>query len=86
MINIENFIMSLKITWLRRLIKSDNTPLHNLFETTIIPIDKLLTFGYQYLEIQLPKIQNKFGHDTFLSWTYMCKRNKPKNFQYGITL
>ena len=80
MINIENFIMSLKITWLRRLIKSDNTPLHNLFETTITPIDKLVTFGYQYLEIQLPKIQNKFWHDTLLSWTYMCKRIKPKNF------
>ena len=80
MINLENFIKALKITWFRRLIKQKNSPLYNLFESTIIPIDKLTIFGYQYIDLKLPKIKNKFWHDALLSWTYMCKQIEPKNY------
>ena len=80
MINIENFIMALKMTWFRRLAKQTSSPLYHLFESTILPMDKLLSFGYQYMEIKIPKIQNKFWRDALLSWTNMCKRIEPKNF------
>ena len=58
MINIEHFIMSLKITWIRRLIQSKNSQTKNLFETTITPVNNLLVFGCQYIEAKLKNIQN----------------------------
>ena len=50
MINIEHFITSLKITWIRRLIQSENSPTKSLFENTITHMDNLFVFGYQYIE------------------------------------
>ena len=44
MINIDHFITSLKITWVRRLIQSEN-PIKNLFETTITSVDNLFVSG-----------------------------------------
>ena len=70
MINIENFIMALKITWFRRLTKQNNSRLYNLFESTILPIDKLINFEYHYIEIK-----HIFWRDVLLS----CKRIEPKN-------
>ena len=80
MINIKNFITAPKITWIRKLIKSNDSPVQKLFETTIAPINKLTNFGCQYLETQIHKIQNKFWHDTLSSWIYMTKKIKPNNY------
>ena len=86
MINIEQFIASLKITWLRRLIKSENTPINKIFNTTIFPITNVINLGYQYIEIQIPNIRNKFWYDTLTSWINMCKIVKPNNYFELYTL
>ena len=72
--------MSLKITWFRRLIKQNNSPLYNHFEATVLPIDKIINLGYQYIELKLPKIKNKFWRDALSSWTFMCKKINPNNY------
>ena len=73
MINIEHFINSLQITWIRRLELSENSPIKNLNETTITPVNNLFVLRYQYIETKLKMIPNKFWHDTLSSWIYMCK-------------
>ena len=80
MINIENFINSLKITWIRRLIQSENSPIKELFETTITSVNNLFVLGYQYIELKLKNIQNQFWYDTLSSWIYMCKKIKIKDY------
>ena len=80
MINIEHFIKALKITWIRRLVKSQNSPIKTLFESTIIPVDKLFKNGYQYIENKIPNIQNRFWQDTLSSWVHMCKKIQPRNY------
>ena len=80
MINIENFIKALKITWIRRLIKSQNSPIKTLFESTILPVEKLFNTGYQYIETRIKNIPNQFWQDTLSSWVYMCKQIQPKNY------
>ena len=86
MINIEHFIMALKITWIRRLVKPQNSPIKILFESTITPIEKLFTKGYQHIESKIGNISNKFWQDTLSSWVYMCKRIQPKNYIELYTL
>ena len=49
MINIENFIAALKITWIRQLFSPTMTPTNTLFETLISPINKIHTLGSQYI-------------------------------------
>ena len=86
MINIEQFIESIKITWLRRLIKSENSPIIKNFNTTIFPLTNLINLGYQYIEMQIPNIRNKFWSDTLTSWINMCKMVKPYNYFELYTL
>ena len=80
MINIEHFIMALKITWIRRLISPQHSPTKTLFQSTIIPIEKFFNTGYQYIESKLKNIRNKFWYDTLSSWVYMCKKIQPQNY------
>ena len=86
MINIEQFISSLMITWLRRLIKSENTPINKFFNTTIFPLTNVINLGYQYIEMQIPNIRNKFCYDTLISWINMFKIVKPNNYFELYTL
>ena len=81
MINIENFIASLKITWIRRLFSSTTTPTKTLFEALIIPINKLQTLGCQYIRSKLNEIKNQFWQDTLTSWIKMCEQLKPENYE-----
>ena len=67
MIDIENFIAALKITWIRRLFSISPNPTKTLFETLIMPINKVHTLGCQYIEMKLKNITNPFWHDTLTS-------------------
>ena len=81
MINIENFIAALKITWIRRLFSSTMTPTKTLFESLISPINKIHTLGSQYIQSKLNNIKNKFWYDTLSSWVKLCSQLKPRNYQ-----
>ena len=86
MINIEHFIMALKITWIRRLTTTENSPTKILFESSIMAVNKLFNFGYQYIENKIKNIRNKFWQDTLSSWVYMCKKFQPTKYSELYTM
>ena len=86
MINIEHFITALKITWIRRLVKYQHSPIKTLFESTITTVDNFFNLGYEYMEKKIKNIRNKFWQDTLSSWVYMCKTIQPKNYTELYTL
>ena len=65
MVNLQSFIASMKLFWIRYLITS-NRGLNNLisgFELT-----KFLSCGIEYVKTLLKSLENKFWIDVFKSW------------------
>ena len=81
MVQLEHFIMALKITWVRRLIKK-NAPWVKLFRHQIISdINKLLYVGSQLgLEIN-KKITNNFWIDVFKAWDTLCNEQTTHSYE-----
>ena len=46
--NVEQFIKSLKCTWIRRLVNSSDSPWVKLFELSYCPVSELLKYGPFY--------------------------------------
>ena len=68
MIDIDLFMKSMKIVWIRRLFISSNAPWVNLLPAeTSICLNKLSNFGPQYLST-LIRILNPFWQDVFECW------------------
>ena len=57
MINLDNFIKALKITWIRRLYKKPNAPFAILFKITITDLKNLFLQGTNYLKDILQSIK-----------------------------
>ena len=71
MIDFELFMKSLKITWIRRLFMSGNSPWLNVLQAeTSICINKISNFGHQYFSI-LQRTLNPFWQDVFEGWKTM---------------
>ena len=68
MLNLNTFISSLKITWVRRLIKCNGSQWVPLFEYTVCSISKLINFGVKYFQDLLKKITNTFWKDVIIDW------------------
>ena len=68
MINLDNFVKALKITWIRRLYKKTNAPFAILFKITITDIENLFLQGTNYLKDILHRIKNTFWYQTLLAW------------------
>ena len=81
MVNLENFINSLKITWLRRLLTSMQTPWITLFETTISKSSDITQLGDIYLKGLINKTKNTFWKDTLSAWIQMHTKSKPKSIK-----
>ena len=76
MVNITTFIKSLKVTWIRRIIKSNsNTPWVKLFEHTVTKLTNIIYFGVLFLVEQLINIDNPFWEDTIIAWKELCLIN-----------
>ena len=69
MIQIENFIAALKITWLRRQILQPNCTWNILAN---INMDNLYTKGGNYTNIKSDEIKNPFWKDLLKSWGIFC--------------
>ena len=65
----------------RRLFSLTKPPTKTLFEAIITPINKLHTLGSQYMESKLNSITNIFWKDTLSSWTRMCPKLEPRNYE-----
>ena len=66
MINLVAFIHSLKITWIRRLIKSAGK--WNKILEEALNLKHVFHFGDAYLELQMPKLTNMFWKDVLDSY------------------
>ena len=68
MVHLENFIMSLKIRWIDKLLKYDSVDFILLFEKTISPIGKLFNLGTDWTKLLAQKLTNTFWKEVLLSW------------------
>ena len=70
MINTENFIKSIKLTWIRRLFQSYTSDWVNLFETTICNVrDFFLKYSIINSENSNTEISNRFWNEIIRTWS-----------------
>ena len=75
MINLDAFITSLKLTWIRRLI-TDNHKWTKLLEL-YTNVDKLLSCGMEFCIKEMKNIHNQFWQDVFKSHIEVITKNQP---------
>ena len=85
MIDVDAFIKSLKISWIKKLIASHNEPWAILFQTTITKISNLINLGPLYIDQLAKNITNPFWNQTLSIWVEFCTINKPTLYQEIIT-
>ena len=78
MIDLNSFIKSLKLTWIRRLQKDDKGYL-NIFNESYPNIKQLHLYGSDYISQQLKYIDNPFWKDVFESYKYYLANLIPKS-------
>ena len=71
MLDFEKFIISLKITWIRRLIRDSDSPWAYLVNHQLNLSSKLFTYGPAWCE--KPKTDNPFWKDVLNSWQYISQ-------------
>ena len=72
MIKLDTFILSMKLTWIKRLLTK--TPkCVELFESTVSNIDKLINRGNQYIKSIQKSIENNFWRDVLEAWVLLVK-------------
>ena len=87
--NIKSFILSLQITWIRRLIQNKYTPWSQLFNSTISDPNKLIELGPMFSYTLSNNISNLFWKGVLKSWNLFSIsekqseiNSKPENFLY----
>ena len=71
MIDLVKFVRALKITWVRRLLSSQQASWKSLFKISILPIDNLTIFGSSYILKCINRIQNVFWKNVLTDWIYV---------------
>ena len=77
MVNINIFIKSLKITWLRRVIQ--NSKNISWYSLSGIDYQKLFSFGMGYAKYMRQNLQNPFWKDVLQNWAEFCKEVKTES-------
>ena len=81
MIDLEKFVMSLKVTWLRRALKS-NSPWVALFQSTIMTdMAKFQIAGSTFAIKQSQSITNNFWISVLHAWNILFQKYKPCNLE-----
>ena len=80
-INLKNHLISLKVTWVRRLLLTEETTLWTkLFVKTFkIGLDRLIQFGPEYYNVMKKRTRNKFWLDVFDAWQHLTNIIKIQN-------
>ena len=79
MVNINIFIKSLKITWLRRVIQ--NSKNISWYSLSGIDYQKLFSFGMGYAKYLRQNLQNPFWKDVLQNWAEFCKEVKTESIK-----
>ena len=83
MIDLRSYIESLKTTWIRRIIKGNNSK-WKLLTNEIFEVDKLLNFGPGIIETTVRNIKNRFWKDVLNSWSHLQKITKVEKWEEYI--
>ena len=75
MIDIKNFVLSIKITWIRRLINSEGCDWVRLFENNVTSIKRITTLGPTWCKDISLKIKNIFWKEILMYWYNFCQNN-----------
>ena len=80
-VNIENFIHSLKLTWIKRLFVGKNSPWVLLSHVSIPDINNLIVYGSDWgcNTINKNTGMNQFWKDVLLSWVKYSSKVKIEN-------
>jgi exonuclease III len=87
MVNIDNFIKSLKCSWMKRLVTTNDKPWMDIFFAIngSDVVKNLLDFGDQYISSFLMKKNNIFWKDVFSAWQHVTKKiEQDKNVKFKI--
>ena len=79
MVNLQNHIQSLKLTWMTRMFTTIKSGWLQFFETVISPVRNITKFGHGWCERLTKKITNDFWKDVFQAWINLCDCNKILN-------
>ena len=71
MIDLVKFIRALKITWIRRLLSSQQASWKSLFQISILPINNLTIFESSYILKCIKRIKNVFWKNVLTDWIYV---------------
>ena len=77
MVNLENFISSLKIAWIDKLLRGHQTDYILLFEKTVSTLPKFFKLGSAWANLLAKKITNKFWKEVLLSWEKLVAMDVP---------
>ena len=77
--NVQDFIISLKSTWIKRLVLSPDSPWAKLFQISYGSIENLYNFGSYWGTVVNDKIPNKFWKEVFDAWNLINDKLEAKN-------
>ena len=78
MVEVESFIKSLKVSWLKRLYWANaNVLWANHIKTHLPVIDDLVCFGHSKLKELAKNLNNKFWSDVLYAWADFCAAYQP---------
>ena len=80
MLNIKNYIVALKTTWIRRLVTKDSKYI-NIFETQYHKVNDLIIRGAAYLKQWQKGIKNRFWKDILEAWIKLQSETKPQKIE-----
>ena len=78
MVDIHHFMVSLKLSWLQKLLKQVNPP-WKVFISEIMDYKGVFLPGSQWLKIIALSLQNPFWKDVFFSWDIFLRTVAPIN-------
>ena len=85
MIDVQAFIVSLKITWIRRFIRM-KTKYSGLISKICPLIDEMSKFGVNYLKLNLHKVENEFWNNVIKSYVAFVDLIKPEHWSQFCTV
>ena len=74
MTHIPNFVKSLKISWLRRVLMQSNS--NSWLELSNVDFKQLVSVGGQYAESLINQLNNPFWKDLLGHWAFYVKKLK----------
>ena len=80
MVSIKEFIMSLKLMWVKKIVMQKSS-IHSLLD---LEMKKLTLCGTEYVKGKLKFIKNLFWKDVLESWAYFSDKNSDSTYNVAM--